>query len=155
MIKPILTGVWVCAATMGAAYLGVAWQRPAPAVSDKSGHGAASDLVPIRTRMLSVPVVGDGGIRGYVVAQFAFTAQAKVMKHMPIKPDMYVLDEAFQLIFSGEYIDFRQFKKQDMLALGKKVAENVNKRLGAQVVEDVLVQELNYVAKDNVRGGIK
>ena len=42
-----------------------------------------------------------------------------------------------------------------MLALGKKVAENVNKRLGAQVVEDVLVQELNYVAKDNVRGGIK
>ena len=153
MIKPILTGVWVCAATMGSAYLGVVWQRPAPAVSDKSAHGA--DLVPIRTRMLSVPVVADGGIRGYVVAQFAFTAQAKVMKNMPIKPDMYVLDEAFQLIFSGEYIDFRQFKKQDMLALGKKVAENVNKRLGAQVVEDVLVQELNYVAKDNVRGGIK
>jgi hypothetical protein len=77
------------------------------------------------------------------------------MKEMPIKPDMYVLDEAFQLIFSGEFIDFRQFKKQDMLALGKKVAENVNKRLGTQVVEDVLVQELNYVPKDSVRGGIK
>jgi hypothetical protein len=42
-----------------------------------------------------------------------------------------------------------------MLALGKKVAENVNKRLGTQVVEDVLVQELNYVPKDSVRGGIK
>jgi hypothetical protein len=155
MIKVILTGLWVCAATMGAAYLGAIWQRPAAAVADKSGHGAASDLVPIRTRMLSVPVVAEGGIRGYVVAQFAFTAQAKVMKEMPIKPDMYVLDEAFQLIFSGEFIDFRQFKKQDMLALGKKVAENVNKRLGTTVVEDVMVQELNYVPKDSVRGGIK
>jgi hypothetical protein len=154
MIKPILTGVWVCAATMGSAYLGAAWQRPAT-VSDRPDHSASSDLVPIRTRMISVPVVADGGIRGYVVAQFAFTAPAKLMKQLAVKPDLYVLDEAFQLIFSGEMIDFRQFKKQDLPALGKKIAENVNKRLGVRVVEDVLVQELNYVPKDSVRGGVK
>ena len=105
--------------------------------------------------MISVPVVADGGIRGYVVAQFAFTASAKLMKHMSVKPDLYVLDEAFQLIFSGELIDFRQFKNQDLPSLGKKIAENVNKRLGVRVIEDVLVQELNYVPKDSVRGGMK
>ena len=149
MIKPILTGVWVCAATMGAAYLGAVWQRP-PAPAKPNDHGASSDLTPVRTR---VPILGDGGIRGYVVAQFAFTAPAKLMKELPVKPDMFVLDEAFQLIFSGELLDFRQFKKQDLPALGKKIAENVNKRLGVHVVEDVLVQELNYVSKDNVRGG--
>jgi hypothetical protein len=154
MIKPILTGVWVCAATMGAAYLGAAWQRPA-VVTEQKDHGSSSDLTPVRTRMISVPVVADGGIRGYVVAQFAFTAPAKLMKQMPVKPDLYVLDEAFQLIFSGEMIDFRQFKKQDLPSLGKTIVENVNKRLGMRVVEDVLVQELNYVPKDSVRGGIK
>ena len=156
MIKPILTGVWVCAATMGSAYLGAAWQRPDAVTTERQDHGSSSsDSTPVRTRMISVPVVADGGIRGYVVAQFAFTASAKLMKHMPIKPDLYVLDEAFQLIFSGEMIDFRQFKKQDLPALGKKIAENVNKRLGVSVVEDVLVQELNYVPKDSVRGGAK
>src|SRR6266545_275441 len=154
MIKPILTGVWVCAATMGSAYLGAAWQRPAP-VSEGSSHGASSDLTPVRTRMISVPVVADGGIRGYVVAQFTFTSPTRVMKQLSVKPDLYVLDEAFQLIFSGEMIDFRQFKKQDLPSLGKKIAENVNKRLGVHVVEDVLVQELNYVPKDSVRGGAK
>ena len=41
------------------------------------------------------------------------------------------------------------------MSLGKKIAENVNKRLGMHVVEDVLVQELNYVPKDSVRGGMK
>ena len=152
MIKPILTGVWVCAATMGAAYLGAVWQRP-PAPAKPNDHGASSDLAPVRTRMISVPILGDGGIRGYVVAQFAFTAPAKLMKELPVKPDLFVLDEAFQLIFSGELLDFRQFKKQDLPALGKKIAENVNKRLGVHVVEDVLVQELNYVSKDNIRGG--
>lgn len=155
MIKPILTGVWVCAATMGSAYLGAAWQRPAAVATAKHDHTASSDLVPIRTRMISVPVVAEGGIHGYVVAQFAFTAPAKLMKHMAVKPDLFVLDEAFQLIFSGEMIDFRQFKKQDLPALGRKIAENVNKRLGTHVVEDVLVQELNYVPKDSVRGGMK
>jgi hypothetical protein len=156
MIKPILTGVWVCAATMGSAYLGAAWQRPAAVTTERQDHGSSSsDSTPVRTRMISVPVVADGGIRGYVVAQFAFTASAKLMKHMSVKPDLYVLDEAFQLIFSGEMIDFRQFKKQDLPAFGKKIAENVNKRLGVRVVEDVLVQELNYVPKDSVRGGMK
>jgi hypothetical protein len=153
MIRPILTGVWVCAVTMGAAYVGATWQKPAAAATDKHDAHASSDLAPTRTRMISVPVVADGGIRGYVVAQFAFIASAKLMKDMPVKPDLFVVDEAFQLIFSGEMIDFRQFKKQDLPALGKKITENVNKRLGQQVVEDVLVQELNYVAKESVRGG--
>ena len=155
MIKPILTGVWVCAATMGSAYLGAAWQRPAAVTTERQDHASSSDSTPVRTRMISVPVVADGGIRGYVVAQFAFTASAKLMKHMSVKPDLYVLDEAFQLIFSGDMIDFRQFKKQDLPALGRKIAENVNKRLGVRVIEDVLIQELNYVPKDSVRGGSK
>jgi hypothetical protein len=154
MIKPILTGMWVCAVTMGAAYVGATWQRPAAAASDhRPGRHASGDLAPTKTRMISVPVVADGAIRGYVVAQFAFLASAKVVKHLPVKPDLFVVDEAFQLIFSGEMIDFREFKKQDLPALGKKITENVNKRLGERVVEDVLVQELNYVPKDNVRGG--
>lgn len=159
MIRSILIGAWVCAVTMGAAYLGASWQRPAAASAhtsaspDKAEHGTAKDLTPVRTRMISVPVVADGAIRGYVVAQFAFTAPANLMKHMSVKPDLYVLDEAFQLIYSGQMIDFRYFKKQDLPALGKKIAENVNKRLGVDVIEDVLVQELNYIPKESIRGG--
>src|SRR5689334_10220487 len=105
MIRPIMTGVWVCAATMGSAYLGAHWQKPANEQSThNAGHGASNELTPVRTRMISVPIVGDGAIRGYVVAQLAFTAPANLMKTMSVKPDMYVLDEAFQLIFSGEMI---------------------------------------------------
>lgn len=150
MIKPILTGVWVCAATMGSAYVGATWQKPAAPAAERPDN---AELTPTRTRMISVPVVADGAIRGYVVAQFAFTAPAALMKQMPVKPDMFVIDEAFALIYAGETVDFRQFKKQDLPSLGKKIAENVNKRLGTRVVEDVLVQELNYVPKEKVRGG--
>ena len=66
-----------------------------------------------------------------------------------------VLDEAFRTIYAGESVDFRQFKKQDLPGLSKQIGDNVNKRLGTRLVDDVLVQELNYIAKDHVRGGLK
>jgi len=149
MIKPILMGMWVCTATMGAAYVGANWQKPG-AGKEKQEQ---IEMTPVRTRMISVPVIAEGAIRGYVVAQFAFTTPAALMKQMPVKPDMFVVDEAFALIYAGEDIDFRQFKKQDLISLSRKVADNVNKRMGARVVEDVFIQELNYVPADKVRGG--
>jgi hypothetical protein len=156
MIKAMLMGVWVCLATLGAAYVGATWHRPdTAAATDPHKQSATPDLTPLRTRMISVPVVADGGVRGYVVAQFSFTAPAALMRQLPVKPDVFVVDEAFQLIFSGQDIDFRYFKKQDLQTLSRKIVENVNKRLGMHVVEDVLIQELNYVPKDSVRGGAK
>ncbi len=149
MIKPILMGMWVCTATMGAAYVGANWQKPG-AGKEKPEH---NEMTPVRTRMISVPVIAEGAIRGYVVAQFAFTTPAALMKQMPVKPDMFVVDEAFALIYAGEDIDFRQFKKQDLISLSRKVADNVNKRMGARVVEDVFIQELNYGPADKGRGG--
>lgn len=149
MIKPILMGMWVSTATMGAAYVGANWQKPG-AGKEKQEH---NEMTPVRTRMISVPVIAEGAIRGYVVAQFAFTTPAALMKQMPVKPDMFVVDEAFALIYAGEDIDFRQFRKQDLISLSRKVADNVNKRMGARVVEDVFIQELNYVPADKVRGG--
>ena len=59
MIKPILTGVWVCAATMGSAYLGSAWQRPTVTTERRDHGSSSSDSTPVRTRMISVPVVAE------------------------------------------------------------------------------------------------
>ena len=103
--------------------------------------------------MISVPVVGDGAIHGYVMAQFIFNVNVATAKRLPIKADMLLLDEAFKTIYAGDVVDFRHFRKQDLSRLSKGIAENANKRFGMQLVEDVLIQELNYIPKDQVRGG--
>jgi hypothetical protein len=43
-------------------------------------------------------------------------------------------------------------KKQDLPELAKKLGENVNKRLGMTVVQDVLIDQLSYIPKKDVRG---
>ncbi len=154
MIKLIFAGLWVCLVTLLSTYAAVSWQTAKPAESTES-QKLFSNLESVRTRMISVPVIADGAIQGYVMAQFVFTVDSNAMKRMSVKPDMFLLDEAFKAIYGGESVDFRQFKKRDLAGLAKQITESVNKRLGAHLVEDVLVQELNYITKDNVRGGLK
>ena len=70
---------------------------------------------------------------------------------MTIKPDAILMDEAFKTIYAGETIDFRNIKKQDLPALLKAIGDNANQRLSAPMVQDVLIQELNYVPKAEAR----
>lgn len=151
MIKLILCGVWACAVTLVSCYAAVSWHSRVPAPE----HAALAGVETVRTRMISVPVVADGAIHGYVMAQFTFTVDSKIMKHLSVKPDLFLLDEAFKTIYAGETVDFRQFKKQDLPSLSKQIGEGVNQRLGVALVNDVLIQELNYIAKEHVRGGAK
>lgn len=149
MIKMLIAGVWVCVVTLASAYAAVSWYMPRPAEADGQKSHANTDAV--RSRMISVPVIADGALQGYVVAQFVFNVDGKVMKAMALKPDLFLVDEAFKTIYAEETIDFRQIKKQDLPRLSKKIAENVNKRLGSRLVEDVLIQEFNYLPRESMR----
>ncbi len=90
-----------------------------------------------------------------MMAQLNFTIDSKVNKEMPVKAQEYLLDEAFKVLYGESDIDFRNFKKQDLVGISKKISENVNKRLGGPLVDDVLIQELNYLPKEQARGGKK
>ena len=152
MIKMIIAGVWVCIVTLGAAYGAFQWQANAKP-GDDSKKAAPKEVV--KTRMISVPMIRDGALQGYVMAQLNFTVDVKMNKEMPIKPQEYLLDEAFKVLYSESDIDFRNFKKQDLVGISKRITENVNTRLGLHVVDDVLIQELNYLPKEQARGGKK
>jgi hypothetical protein len=153
MIKLILSGLWVCLVTLASTYAAVSWHtgKASKAETQKLFGGLES----VKTRMISVPIVADGAIHGYVMAQFVFTVDTNVMKRLSVKPDVFLLDEAFKVIYGGQSIDFRHFKKQDLPGLSRQIADNVNKRLGVALIDDVLVQEMNYIAKENVRGGVR
>jgi hypothetical protein len=153
MIKLILSGLWICLVTLASTYAVVSWQTAQATRIEGPKH--LSNLETIKSKMISVPVIADGAVHGYVLAQFLFTADAGTMKHMTVKPDVFLQDEAFRVIYSGQNLDFRHFKKQDFPGLAKQIAEGVNRRLGVEVIHDVLVQELNYIPKNEVRGGLK
>lgn len=151
MIKVLLSGLWVCVVTLLSCYGAIVWQsgQAAERGPEKAGRG----LETVKPRMFSVPIVVEGAVQGYVVAQFEYAVDPQALKRLALKPDAFFTDEAFRTIYAGEGLDFRHLKKQELPQLSKKIAENVNKRLGVRIVEDVLILDLNYVPKDQTRGG--
>jgi hypothetical protein len=159
MIKLIIAGLWTCLVTLAACYAAVSWQAGSTAAEsehDRGGHGGhGSGLETVRTRMISVPVIRSGAMQGYVMAQFTFTAEGQTLKHLPVKADVVVLDEAFKAIYSEDAFDFRYMKQHDLAGIAKRIVDNSNKRFAAQVLDDVFIQEFSYVSKDGVRTGKK
>jgi hypothetical protein len=150
MIKVILLGVWLCAVTLGATYGALTWTAKSSTDSTQAAKAPAV-LQQVQTKVLNVPVIKDGALQGYVLAQFVFTVETEKLKELSTKPDVVVVDEAFKLIYTGEAIDFRTMRKNDIAALAKLIMTNVNKRLGEAIVHEVLVQEFNFLPRDQLR----
>ena len=149
MIKLLITGVWVCIVTVGAS-LGVSyWNESRAALPPPPDY--AEGLVYEKTKVFNVPMIADGSVQGYIVAQLVFTADAKVLRQLPVPPESFVVDEAFRSIYGDPKLDFKKLARYDLTQFTQTVKERVNKRLQVDVLRDVLVQDFNYVSKDQIR----
>ena len=149
MIKFLIVGIWASIVSLGAAYGALKWSQLR---SEPPSEEASKMVEEFRTKPINVPIIGGGTIQGYMVAQFVFTVDAEAIKKLKLNPEVYVLDEAFKTIYAGEQVNFQNLKKQDLPVLAKKLGENVNKRLGMPVIQDVLIEQLSYIPKKDMRG---
>ena len=132
MIRLLMTGVWACLVTVGAS-LGISYW--------KESHA----------QVINVPMIAEGSVQGYIVAQLVFTADAKTLRQLPVPPEPFVVDEAFRNIYGDEKLDFKNLSRFDLALFAQTVREHVNRRLQIDVLQDVLVQDFNYVSKDQLR----
>lgn len=149
MIKLLMTGIWASMVTLGTTFGVLQWQK------GQEAHAVAGKEIKLqefRTKAINVPIIGSGVIQGYMVAQFVFTVDAAALEKVSVSPEVYLLDEAFKSIYAGEQVNFQNMKKQDLPVLAKKIGEGVNKRLGVAMVQDVLIDQLSYIPKKDVRG---
>jgi hypothetical protein len=147
MIRLILSCGWICAVTVVAAYVtGTLWIAEPKTVET---HKVAKSLEQKKTQPINVPMIANGKIEGYVVAQFIYLADAHSLKQLTVPPDVFVADEAFRTLYSTS-LDFRHLDKYDLGALAKTLVDRVNQRLGVAVVKEVLVEQFIYVPRSDV-----
>ncbi len=149
MVKTILIGLWAALTALGSFYGVSLWRAGAEArVVPKE---LFSTLEQVKTDVVSVPMIRDGEVQGYVLARFVGLVDSVKLKKMSIKPDVILTDEAFRLIYSSPVRDFQRIEKYDLSRLTTKLKKNVNARLGMSLVHDVLVDSINYVARSEIR----
>ena len=149
MIRLIALGLWICAVTLASGFAAVSWK--AGDLPKPDSGGLFGSVVTLKTRMISVPLIVEGAVQGYVVIQLAFAVDSNMLKRLSIKPELIVVDETIRMIYAGEEINFRSMMHQNLSSLANKIAENVNARFGMKLVDNVFIEELNYVPKAEVR----
>jgi hypothetical protein len=149
MTKLILSALWICIITLVSSYTAASWKVRGAAAS--TGEAALTGLNYEKTEPINVPIIVEGAIKGYVVAQFVYTADAETLNKLSVPPDAFILDEAFRTIFSDERIDIDHLERFDLAALTKTIMEAANARFGVELLQDVLVQQFTFLTKDEVR----
>jgi len=141
MIKTIMTGLWACVVALLASFFVAQWKadiKPAP----EEAHMEA--LETHKLEPLTVPMINEGIVQGYVLARLVFTANTGAMHKLSVDPAPFVTDEAFREIYNNGKIEFGQLARYNLDQLVENIKENVNRRLGPEVIDSILVEEINY-----------
>ncbi|HZP19803.1 MAG TPA: hypothetical protein VFB16_06285 [Bauldia sp.] len=157
MLKTVAIGLWGAIVALGSAYFMVS-SGGGGASETATAVVAAAESGPIpgglqykKPPAITVPMISDGRLRGYVVAKIVYTADARALAAFPVDPQPFVLDEAFRKIYTDGKVEFDKMSKYNLDDLTKAIRESVNKRLGSELIHDVLVDEVNYVDKDSMK----
>lgn len=148
MLKLVAVGLWViivtAGATLGSVYMGKGGGEDTSKAEDLGVEELTSELT-------SVPIIRGGDVVGYVILQLSFAANRSALDQKKLDPMPYVKDSAFRVIFTSSDIDFRRLKPGDLDELTDAIAKEANRRLGMDLVREVLFQQLNFVKKEDIR----
>jgi len=147
VIRTAFVGLWICAVTIASGYLGTTWQAEKQIDDEKS----LIKMATIKVRPVNVPVVRDGKVTGYIVAQFTFIANADTVKHLSVKPDAFLLDAAYKGLYSRAEFDLSRLDKANWSTFAQSVKDQVNARYGSEVLKDVLLEEFGFVPAGTAR----
>lgn len=140
-MKQIIVGLWAVGVTLGAAYVAATSRMDAPLDDTPRLEGLRYTSLPT----LSIPVVEEGRVSGYVVLRLVYTADTAVLNNLASSPDPFLSDEVFRTLYASAETEFGRLKRLDMAAFTEAVRTAVNSRMGDEVIEDLLVDGLNYV----------
>jgi hypothetical protein len=148
MLKLVLTGVWVCAVTLGSVYFSMQ-HASAPVVSDaEADRRASQEYVP--GEMITIPSIKDGAVQGYFLAKLSFSASREGIAklHAPLR--QLVTDELYDMLVGSRFIDVADTATFDLAAFKVAVKDGLNRKLGSEVISEVLVEQLEYLTKEDV-----
>jgi len=149
MMKLVILGVWGAVVTAGAAYGAAVWLAGAP--PEKALTEAFGGIDYVKLEPLSVPVIRDGAVTGYVVTRIVYAIDTSTQKKLGVAPDPFIADETFRTVYGAAPVNVQKPEEYDLEALATAIRKNVNARLRGDVVRDVLIQQFDFVDRSQLR----
>lgn len=148
MIKTVVIGLWVCIIALGSLMAAIkVGSTPKPAAAEEQ---AAPTVDFDRTDVMSVPILADGKVYGYIISQLVYTVDSNVKQKVNVPLGLFVNDAVFSALF-GSYSDTKQIERIKFDDVKQKIIDGVNQRFPEPVIKDIMVEQFNYIPADQVR----
>jgi hypothetical protein len=149
MIKFILAGIWISAVTVASVFF--AFQYGQEAREGEAEPSFFGGLDYVTTDVVSVPVLNGNQIHGYFLARLVYTAEAKKLRAMTMPPDAIIFDEVYSHLYANPVIDLSREEGIDLDRFRAGIRDSVNRRLGQKLIHDVLVEQMDFLTKEEIR----
>lgn len=149
MVKLILTGLWVCIVTLGAVFLSVEMSKPKPPVDEAAQLRDKSEVV--KGESINIPMLKNGAVQGYFITRISFLMDKEKIKGVKLPVTEMMTDELFTLLVGNKMVDLGNTGSFDLQAFKSTIKQKLNERFHQDYVLDVLVEQLDYLSKDDIR----
>lgn len=147
MIKFVAAALWLCAVTVGAIFYSFseASQKTAAAETAAPFFGG---LDYVKADLISVPYIHNARVDGYVLAQLVYTAEPKEIRKLGIPIQNLLADHVYSFIYADPSFNLAKF---DLEQFKTGLRDSINKRVGAQLIHEVLIEQIDYLPKTDTR----
>ncbi len=152
-MKSLIVGLWAILVTLGAGYA-VSSMNIGGSTEVSAEDGPQFETLEYTSLpTLSVPVIHQGGVAGYVVVRIVYTADEAVLQAVASTPDPFLTDEIFRSLYGSAEIEAGRLQPLNLEELAGEVRDRVNERMGDAVVRDLLVHGINYISASDMPAG--
>lgn len=149
MIKFIVAAVWLCAVTLGGVLYSFQTSQARQGEAPPPPLFGGQEYV--HMEVMSVPVVGDGRVSGYFLTRLAYLADPEEMGKLTVPARLLFVDGLYGYLFANPKIDWSDKKAIDLPAFKAGIRDAINKKVGADLIKDVMIEQVDYLSKDEIR----
>jgi hypothetical protein len=149
MIKFIAAALWICAATVGAVFY--SYQTAGERGEGEAPKPFLGGLDYVDSDIISVPLIRDSSVQGYFLTKLVYTVEPADLAKLSVPASALFTDQVYSYLYSNPQIDFTHAAKMDVDAFRKNIRDSINARVGTEIVHDVLVDQINFLSKDEIR----
>jgi hypothetical protein len=153
MIKLLVTGVWITVVALASVYFSIQATNTKESVEPEPDMFGG--LETIRGEVTSIPVISDGAVQGYFLTRISYTVDPAKADLLTIPLPVLVMDQLYTALVGEQVIDFPSLKKFDLEAFKVHIRESLNKRVGDTVFHDIIVEQIDFLSKSDIRSNMR
>lgn len=120
----------------------------------ESVASAEDKVLQVKTEMTGIPVIVEGAVSGYIVFQISSTIDSSKLLPPDLNVVPYILDAAIRASYQSTEDGLLKFDAVFIKKLADLIRVETNKKLNAEIVAAVNVEQFNFVPKNEIRGNV-